>query len=181
MPASQKRSLRQVYRAARRALPDQCQRRHALAIAREVAKRLGNGVAVAGYLARDGEVDLSPLIETCRQRRIVVAVPVLRGRKMSFAAYRHDELLRPNEFGIDEPVQPAFMVPDVVLTPLVAFDGRGRRLGMGGGYYDRYFAATPTSARIGIAHECQRASELPAAASDIPLTAVVTENGWQSF
>ena len=181
MPANRKRALRQVYREARRALPDLCQRRHALAIADEVAKHLDDNATVAGYLARDGEVDLAPLIERCWQRRITVAVPVLRGQEMRFAAYRRDELLRPNPFGIDEPANPAFVTPDVILAPLVAFDARGRRLGMGGGYYDRYFTATPTVARIGIAHECQRSRDLPATAADVSLTAVVTENGWQAF
>ncbi|MCY4059899.1 MAG: hypothetical protein OXG44_18080, partial [Gammaproteobacteria bacterium] len=79
------------------------------------------------------------------------------------------------------PVQPEFVTPTVVLTPLVAFDGRGRRLGMGGGYYDRFFSATPNTARVGIAHECQRAAALPTTSSDVSLTAVVTENGWQDF
>lgn len=181
MSASQKRSLRQIFRAARRALSEDSQRCHALAVANEVATRLANDETVAGYLARDGEVDLSSLFERCWQREIVVAVPVLQGPEMRFARYRRDESLRPNQFGIAEPADPAFVTPNVVLAPLVAFDRRGRRLGMGGGYYDRYFAATPTPVRIGIAHECQRASELPATASDVPLTAVVTENGWQSF
>jgi len=100
---------------------------------------------------------------------------------MGFAAYRRDEPMHRNRFGIDEPVVPELLTPDVVLTPLVAFDGRGHRLGMGGGYYDRYFARTPTKRRIGIAHECQRAEELPTSPSDIALSDVVTENGWQSF
>ena len=80
-----------------------------------------------------------------------------------------------------EPAQAEFVTPTAVLAPLVAFDDRGHRLGMGGGYYDRFFAATPDAARIGIAHECQRAPTLPATPSDVSLTAVVTENGWQSF
>ena len=181
MPASRKRALRQFYRAARQALSDDCQRRHARTVADEVSKRLADDATVAAYLARDGEVDLLNLIERCWQRGIVVAVPLLRHGEMTFAAYRPDEPLRPNRFGIDEPSAPEPVTPNVVLTPLVAFDARGRRLGMGGGYYDRYFARTPTARRVGIAHECQRADELPSTSTDIALTDVVTENGWQSF
>ena len=181
MPASQKRSLRQFYRAARRALSDDCQRRHARTVAEEISKRLADDATVAAYLARDGEVDLGNLIERCWQRGISVAVPVLLHREMRFAAYRRAEPVRANRFGIDEPSIPEFVTPDVVLTPLVAFDGQGRRLGMGGGYYDRYFNATPIAKRIGIAHECQRADGLPSAPTDVALTDVVTENGWQSF
>lgn len=181
MPPSEKVLLRRFYRAARRALSAEIQSEHAVAIADEVTKRLEDGAKVAAYLARDGEVDLVNVIERCWRRRIVVAVPVLGGRDMRFAAYRCGTTLERNEFGIPEPAQPEVVTPTVVLAPLVAFDDRGHRLGMGGGYYDRFFAATPTTARIGIAHECQRAPALPATSSDVSLTAVVTENGWQSF
>ena len=181
MPPSEKDLLRRFYRAARRALSAETQCEHALAIADELMKRLDDGATVAAYLARDGEVDLVNAIKRCWRRRIVVAVPVLGGREMRFAEYRCGAPLARNEFGIPEPAQPEFVTPSVVLAPLVAFDDRGRRLGMGGGYYDRFFAATPTNARIGIAHECQRAPALPATSSDMSLTAVVTENGWQSF
>ena len=162
MPPSEKVLLRRFYRAARRALSVEIQSEHAVAIADEVTKRVN-------------------VIERCWRRRIVVAVPVLGGRDMRFAAYRCGTTLERNEFGIPEPAQPEVVTPTVVLAPLVAFDDRGHRLGMGGGYYDRFFAATPTTARIGIAHECQRAPALPATSSDVSLTAVVTENGWQSF
>ena len=173
--------LRRSYRAARRALSAEDQCEHALAVADEVMRRLDDGATVAAYLARDGEVDLAQVIEACWRRGIVVAVPVLSGREMRFAEHRRDMPLQRNRFGIAEPAQRELVTPTVVLAPLVAFDGRGRRLGMGGGYYDRFFAATSGTARIGIAHECQRAPALPATSSDVSLTAVVTENGWQNF
>lgn len=181
MPPSEKQSLRRFYRAARRALSPDDQREHALAVAGTLMEHLYDQVTVAAYLARDGEVDLANVIERCWRRRLAVAVPVLGGGEMHFALYRCGAPLERNRFGIAEPARPEFVTPTVVLAPLVAFDGRGRRLGMGGGYYDRFFAATPDAARIGIAHECQRAPELPATPADVPLTAVVTENGWQSF
>ena len=181
MPASEKHSLRRFYRAARRALSAEDQCGHAIAIADELMKRLDDGATVAAYLARDGEVDLANMIERCWRRCIVIAVPVLRGREMRFAEYRRGTPLERSRFGIAAPARPEWVTPTVVLAPLVAFDGRGHRLGMGGGYYDRFFAATPTTERIGIAHGCQRAAVLPVTSSDVPLTAVVTENGWRSF
>lgn len=181
MPPSDKYLLRRFYRATRRALSAENQREHALAIADEVMKRLADGATVAAYLARDGEVDLVNVIERCWRRSMVIAVPVVGGHEMRFAEYRSGAPLEHNRFGIPEPVQPEFVTPTVVLTPLVAFDGGGRRLGMGGGYYDRFFSATPNTARVGIAHECQRAPALPTTSSDVSLTAVVTENGWQDF
>ena len=169
------------YRAARRTLDAEAQHAHADIVAREALARVAAHARVAAYFARDGEVDLQPLFEGCWQRHVLVAVPVLRDGEMRFAAHRPDQVLHLNRFGIAEPEKPEFVVPSIVFAPLVAFDGRGRRLGMGGGYYDRYFAAVPTEERVGIAHECQRAPELPAGPRDVALTAVVTEHGWQSF
>ena len=70
---------------------------------------------------------------------------------------------------------------DLVLVPLVAFDDRGNRLGMGGGYYDQTFAflsqrqhyRRPTL--LGVAYEFQRLVALPVQAWDIPLDGVATE------
>ena len=154
---------------------------HALAVANAVAVRLAHTEVVAAYLARDGEVDLAPLINTLWQQGTAVALPVLADGGMFFAAYDIDERLHGNRYGIPEPAQPRPVDPTVVLAPLVAFDDRGQRLGMGGGYYDRYFRASPTVRRIGIAHECQRVAALPAEPGDMPLDAVATERGWQMF
>lgn len=159
-------------------------RRHADAVASAIAARLAPTDVVAAYYARDGEVDLAPLMERCWQRRIVVALPVLVGRRMAFAAYRSDTVLRRNRHGIPEPVAArrgarSALEPNIVLAPLVAFDADGNRLGMGGGYYDRYFATHPQALRVGVAHECQRAQALPADAWDQRLAALVTETGWQ--
>lgn len=178
-----KRSLRRCKRNARRRLPRDVQARHAVLVANVIAPRLFADDVVAVYLsrARDGEVDLAPLIENCWARGIGVAVPVIDGNRIRFAAYRPDEPMRRNPFGIEEPERPAWSAPTVVLTPLVAFDDGGRRLGMGGGYYDRYLAAHPNVRRVGIAHECQRAPLVPSTATDMPLPAVVTESGWHTF
>ena len=182
IPATDKQALRRRYRQARRALSAQDQRCHAEAVARHVLSHLASDTtAVAAYLARDGEVDLHLAIQGCWERGIGVAVPVLDGRTMQFAEYRFDTPMGRNRFGIAEPEKPVMVAPSVVLAPLVAFDGRGARLGMGGGYYDRYFAAAPSCERVGIAHECQRARELPTTSRDVRLTAVVTEDGLQSF
>lgn len=154
---------------------------HARAVAKTVAVRLDDGDIVGVYLVRDGELDLTPLIEICWQRGVAVAVPVIDGSELHFAAYRQKEPMRQNRFGIAEPAEPAWRTPTLLLVPLVAFDATGQRLGMGGGYYDRYSSAYPDLRRVGAAHECQRVAAVPAADNDVPLPAVVTERGWQSF
>ena len=150
-----------------------------MAVAEALARHLGDGARVGAYMASDGEVDLMPVIELCWQRSLAVALPVIVAGGLRFADYRRDQPLRRNRYGILEPAPPTDAVPTLVLTPLVAFDSQGHRLGRGGGYYDRYLAAHPDAQRIGIAHECQRATRLPAGPLDVPLAAVVTELGWQ--
>ena len=181
IPLAEKQFLRRIFRAKRRALVPARQQAHADVVAREVLLHVVVDDTVAVYLARDGEVDLAPLIEACWRREIAVAVPTLRGRALSFAVLHDDARLVANRFGILEPESPALVEPTIVLAPVVAFDARGRRLGMGGGYYDRYFATAPDALRVGVAHECQRAEALPAEPWDVPLAAVVTEDGWQAF
>lgn len=72
-------------------------------------------------------------------------------------------------------------VPDMLLVPLLAWDGQGRRLGYGGGYYDRTLAALPGCRTIGCAYAAQQVAEVPAGPHDRPLDAVATEEGLTSF
>jgi 5-formyltetrahydrofolate cyclo-ligase len=75
----------------------------------------------------------------------------------------------------------------LMLVPLVAFDDRGARLGMGGGFYDRVFAwrrwrTTWTGPRlVGIAHSSQRVGRIAAQPHDVCLDAVITEQGLTRF
>ena len=177
---AKKRAMRRRMRIRRAGLTAAEQADHAAVVARLIADRIVGGETVGMYLARDGELDLAPLIETCWRRSVAVALPVVADACLRFAAYRQSEPLRPNRYGIPEPAVPDWCTPTLVLTPLVAFDDTGQRLGMGGGYYDRYLAARPDLPRVGVAHACQRATEVPATDQDMRLTAVVTEDGWQT-
>ena len=84
--------------------------------------------------------------------------------------------MRPERFGTVRPVGEAG-TPDMLLVPLLAWDGQGRRLGYGGGYYDRTLAALPGRRAIGCAYAMQRVPEVPAGGHDVPLDAVATELG----
>jgi len=64
---------------------------------------------------------------------------------------------------------------DIVIAPVVAFDTSCNRIGMGGGWYDGYFAAHPTTKKIGLAFEVQKVSEVPISATDVPMDMIVTE------
>ncbi len=64
-----------------------------------------------------------------------------------------------------------------MLVPLLAFDRSGRRLGYGGGFYDRTLAALPHAARLGCAFAAQEMDAVPAGPHDVRLEAVATERG----
>lgn len=145
---------------------------------------------VAIYLANDGEIDPQRYITQGRKRGIQFYLPVLhpvyRGR-LVFSPFNEDTVLTPNRFGIPEPdLKRALKRPpwalDAVLMPLVGFDTDGGRLGMGGGFYDRTFAFTRYAPRmapklIGLAHNCQRVDALPVEIWDVPLHAIVSDQG----
>jgi 5-formyltetrahydrofolate cyclo-ligase len=63
--------------------------------------------------------------------------------------------------------------PAVILTPLLAFDRGGGRLGQGGGYYDRYFASSD-ALKVGIAYAEQEAPDLPLEPHDQRLDWILT-------
>jgi len=150
---------------------------------------------IALYLAVDGELDAAALIQRCWRSGKSVYLPVLstdRHAHLDFVRYQAHSRLQPNRFGILEPVAaPGDRVParalDLVMTPLVAFDADGNRLGMGGGYYDRTFAYLRHRVHwkkprlIGFAYAFQQLPAVGREHWDVPLDGVVTENGYQSF
>jgi 5-formyltetrahydrofolate cyclo-ligase len=95
-----------------------------------------------------------------------------------------------NRYGIIEPHSRSLMNArwiDVMLMPLVGFDSKGRRLGMGGGYYDATLAYLRSRKRwrkplmVGVAYACQELKEVPTEPWDIRLDMMLTENGLISF
>lgn len=186
-----RRELRSQLRAARRALTgherEQCAQDCTRLLLNHPAFR--NARRIAAYLPADGELDTTPLIERAWAMGKRVYLPVLLPQgenRLWFARYTPETRLVHNRFGIPEPARAAYsriapLALDLVLTPLVAFDARGHRLGMGGGFYDRSFAYLLRHDRwlrprlIGLAYDFQRQARLPAQAWDVPLHAVATD------
>lgn len=144
---------------------------------------------IAVYLAVRGEADPALIAADAWRGHKQVYLPVLQESHLRFCAWHPDAQLTPNRYGIPEPVGGDELQADqldLVFAPLVAFDDRGNRVGMGGGYYDRSFAfrleSTPPPLLVGLAYDFQRQHRLPVRDWDVPLDAVVvTEEGWQSF
>ncbi|MEL7630851.1 5-formyltetrahydrofolate cyclo-ligase [Pectobacterium aroidearum] len=148
--------------------------------------------SVAVFLSFDGELDTSPLIQQLWQQGKRVYLSVLhpfRAGHLLFLRYASDTELVRNRLKIMEPcldVRQVLPLPqlDILLTPLVAFDHQGQRLGMGGGFYDRTLQYRNQMSRgpypIGLAHDCQQVDALPVESWDIPLPEIITPSRhWQ--
>lgn len=135
------------------------------------------GRALSGYLPMQSEIDPLPAMAA---HRGPVGVPVTpkRGLPLSFREWSPDCVLVDGGFGTRIPAEGNWVVPEVLIVPLVAFDRRGGRLGYGGGFYDRTLAmlraAGPTLA-VGYAWGAQEDDELPLEPTDQPLDLIVTE------
>jgi len=187
-----RRQLRRDLRAKRRALPAAARARADRAIQAHIKNlpEYRRAKRVALFLAFDGEPSLGSLVESARRRHKQLYVPVLRGMTMTFAELAPDAALTANFFGIMEPKLgrriDARML-DLVLTPLVGFDERGVRIGVGRGYYDRAFKFLRHRAHwqrpklLGVAYELQRVTELTPSAWDVPLWGAVTETRVRRF
>ncbi len=143
---------------------------------------------LAAYVAMPDEVDLQSLIGFAEHAGKQVWVPRLKAGRMDFAAWNSHAPMEVSALGTRQPKANAASRPatamDLVLLPLLAFTRSGRRLGMGGGYYDRAFSfmlqREPGDGPLmsGVAFSCQQAGELPNDPWDVPLAQVVTENEW---
>ncbi|PKL97099.1 MAG: 5-formyltetrahydrofolate cyclo-ligase [Gammaproteobacteria bacterium HGW-Gammaproteobacteria-9] len=181
-------------RQARRQLTPAQQRLAARRLYRQLAQHplFRRARHIALYLPNDGEIDPRPLLHAAQRRGKATYLPVLNPwprTRMVFQRIEPGERLRRNRFGIPEPVirtarQRRVWALDLLLMPLVGFDGNGGRLGMGGGFYDRslaYRAMRKKSHKptlLGLAHECQRVDQLPLESWDVALQATVTDQGW---
>ncbi|MDA7982148.1 MAG: 5-formyltetrahydrofolate cyclo-ligase [Alphaproteobacteria bacterium] len=139
---------------------------------------------VAGYWPMRDEIDPRLLLSLLHGRGHILALPVIetRGAALSFRRWRPGDALVGGELGTSEPSDGAETArPQMVLTPLVAFDASGHRLGYGGGYYDRTLAALGDSGgvvSVGLAwHAQMEESPLPRARHDRALDRILTERG----
>jgi 5-formyltetrahydrofolate cyclo-ligase len=111
-----------------------------------------------------------------------VYVPRLIGGGMEHVLLAPDSHLRPNLYQIPEPMAGRLLQPgeplDLVITPLLAYDRQGHRVGYGAGYYDRFLTEHPEAERVGLAYNASRIEAgIAAEGHDVPLQVVVTESG----
>lgn len=139
---------------------------------------------IAFYLAVHGELDPKPIMQTAWRYGKQTYLPVLNAQKDSLSFYRYEPKMKmtQNKYGIWEPplntvehLSPEAL--DLVFVPLVAFDLKGNRIGMGKGYYDRTFAFRTQQHNpllVGLAYEFQKVDSISTQETDIPLNIIVT-------
>lgn len=138
--------------------------------------------AVAGYWPIGDELDIRPLLTALAGRGVTTALPVVvePRRPLEFRRWQPGDVLEAGAHGTWHPRADApLLVPRVVLVPLLAFDGEGRRLGYGGGYYDRTLQALRTAGpvvAVGVGYAAQRLDAVPHDANDQPLDIILTEH-----
>lgn len=181
--------LRRHFRELRQSLDAETQADHAQRLKRRIERllRLASPRDIAGYLACKGEISLDPwLQDPGRHRPWLPLLHETHEPKLRFAPLAGTRRWKLNRFGILEPDRHWGDTRDAraldwVLLPLLAFDRRGNRLGMGGGFYDRSLAFRRSRRHwrrprlIGVAHAIQEHPGLPRQPWDVPLDAILTE------
>jgi 5-formyltetrahydrofolate cyclo-ligase len=181
-----RQQIRTEVRQRRKNLTSKQQSLFAMQAAERVAThpRIQAASTISVFLSFDGELDTAPLIKRLWQEGKQLCLPVLHpftSGNLLFLRYNSDTPLVRNKLKILEPALDATQIVllsqlDIILTPLVAFDSHGQRLGMGGGFYDRTLENWQDGGPypIGLAHDCQQVDNLPIEHWDVPLPEVIT-------
>jgi 5-formyltetrahydrofolate cyclo-ligase len=186
--------LRKHLRAQRRSLGTADHRYRSRLAAKAVAgmPMFRSGKRVALYLPFDREADTAALIAAARRRGVRVLVPVIVDRRHSrIRFYPLEGKLKRGVFGIAVPSSQASPTAsrwlNLIVIPLVGVDALGRRLGMGGGFYDRALEFRrrrrnwPGPRLVGLAFDCQRTESSFAEPWDVSLDSLATESGLQHY
>jgi 5-formyltetrahydrofolate cyclo-ligase len=141
------------------------------------------GAIVSGFSAIRDEIDPAALLARLHREGHRLSLPVMQGKGLPlvFRAWAPGDDMGRVQWGIAEPLpdRPE-LEPDVVLVPLLAFDGQGYRLGYGGGFYDRTLArlrAIKPVVAVGVAYDELKVDAVPHLHYDQPLDWVLTPSG----
>lgn len=181
-----KKHVRSQIREKRLHLPPSLQLYFSNQIARQLLKMdyFQKAHSIALYYAILGEVSTEFILHHALLKHKACYLPVLKKDHLEFMRVTPATNFKKNRFGIFEPVfdksqtiHPATL--DLALVPLVAFDAKCHRLGMGGGYYDRTFhfkhKHNNKPKLVGLAYDFQHVRQVPRTHSDVLLDEVITE------
>jgi 5-formyltetrahydrofolate cyclo-ligase len=138
---------------------------------------------VYGYYPLGNEVSLIPVMEDCLEQGKKLALPRVEGNHIDFYEITSLEQVKEGCFHVMEPITSVKMQNEraLVLTPGVAFDKNGNRIGYGKGYYDRYFSCYPGLTRLGVSYYNQIEDGIPTEETDVRLQYLITERKMMEF
>lgn len=196
-PAPDKAALRKRLRAIRRDIPAETRKRAGSALVRlALAHRLlAHKRRIGLYIPAKGEIDCLPLLDRALHMGAACFLPVVPGarqRRLWFSRLGPGEHWSLNRYDIPEFGHRQFQrrrasTLDILFMPLLGFDEKGCRMGMGGGYYDTSLDFLVKRKHwhkprlIGLAFEAQKVASLPADPWDVPLDGVLTERRFYRF
>lgn len=182
-----KSALRDAAHKKRAALSPSFRTKAAIAAAEAfvAAVPIKSGQVVSLYWAIRDELNCEPLLIQLMDEGHQVCLPVVLGpdKPLEFRLWEQGQPLVPSGFGTLAPEAGAHVVkPDVMVLPMLGFDGKGNRLGYGAGFYDRTIAnINKPLILVGYAFGAQEVDVMPAEPHDKPLDMVVTEAGVRRF
>lgn len=163
-----KKAIRKIYKELRAKVKNQRQQEEACLLRLKNHPRFLAAEQIFLYSAYGSEFPTEGIAALARSYGKEVAYPKVQGREMVFYQGGH---LEKGFMGIEEPVGGKRSIPqkgDLMLLPGLAFTKEGKRLGYGGGYYDRYLAdCKERPFLMGLAFTCQIADSLPWEPHDI--------------
>ncbi len=138
-----------------------------------------NDIKVIGtYYPIHLEMNINSVLQLLKKKCQVALPLILNNNKMEFRVWNQYDPLYVNKFGILEPsTKNKKVIPQLFLTPLLAFDKHCNRLGYGKGYYDRYLSRNKKALAYGVAFSFQQTKEVPINREDVPLQGIITEKG----
>jgi 5,10-methenyltetrahydrofolate synthetase len=177
-----RKAERETLIAARLAVSADERAGHAERIAERLDAEIGDvkGRTVGLYWPFRGEPDLRGWAARVIARGGSIALPVVvaKATPLVFRLWSPGDPLVKGVWNIPIPADGAETLPDIVVSPVVGFDGENFRLGYGGGFYDRTLAAMPRKPRVlGVGYEMQRLPTIYPQPFDIPMDKVLTEAG----
>ena len=194
LSSPQRKALRQELKQRRTAIPNTERELAAHAVLEQLRhwRPFTTARHIAAYDAVAAELPTATIQAHIQQRGKALYLPALPNKptgRLRFVPSDHSSSWHLNRYAIPEPVEdrqhparnPSFI--NLILVPLVGFDDRGNRMGMGAGYYDRTLAFRMQRRHwrkpmlVGLAYACQQVDALPAESWDVPLDAIITEHG----
>ena len=149
-------------------------------------KTQDSNLVIAAYMPIRTEISPLPAITKISKRGHKICVPVVvkDGTPLKFFEWTPETKMVSGAFGALIPENSNQLIPDIIITPLAAFDMNGYRLGYGGGFYDRSFEEITKLKEItavGFAYSSQEVLAVPSEPTDYKLDKIITEQGILSF